>query len=209
MIEYYNAIKGMTTLSPNNVMEIGSRDGHDANALAKMFEVKDEDVFIIEPHPKSFKKIREIYGKYHIYEVAISSETGVHSFTALEEDVGISSLLDRNDGFYDNKRKNIIDVKTLTGRDFLNRDELKNKKIDICKIDVEGMTYEVLQSFDSEIERFNSFHIETENYEVWKGQKTSKEVFKFLYERGYVKIYEYKIGEVQLDTIWIKEGYIK
>ena len=49
MNEYYNVIKNKTNILVKNILEIGSRDGNDANSLKNLFQIPNENVWVVEP----------------------------------------------------------------------------------------------------------------------------------------------------------------
>lgn len=205
MKEYYLNIIEKTSITPKIILEIGSRDGNDANELMNYFKLKDEDVWVVEPNPNQVKVIENRYRNFNIIPKAIFSEETEHDFfQVISNDpshVGTSSLIDRNDNWYESKTT-IIKVKTITGKQLLNQ---INKDIDICKVDVEGLTLEVLNSFGDYLNKIKSFHLECEHREVWKNQKLYDDVSKFLTSNNYTQIYfEYCAGgNLQSDSIWV------
>lgn len=191
--------------SPRNILEIGSRDGSDANALQAAFSVPDDKVYIAEAHPHCVDYIRSKYPNYNLYGMAVASENGVTKFNAVfTQDMGIlgmSSLLSRTDESFP---ENWLDVETITGRSLMER--IGEKEYDIVKIDVEGYTYEVLKSFNGDISKINMMHLEVEHYPFWKNQKLYNDVKEILnwyeFEECYRFDYVYEEGKVQSDVIW-------
>jgi FkbM family methyltransferase len=211
MKNYYNNIVEKTKISPKIILEIGSRDGNDANELMNYFQLNNENVWVVEPNPNQIKVIEKSYPNFNIIPNAIFNEETEHDFYQVissdPNDVGTSSLINRNDEWYESKT-NIIKVKTITGKQLLSN---INKDIDICKVDVEGLTIEVLSSFGNELNKIKSFHLECEHREVWKGQKLYDDVAKFLIEHNYSQIYfQYcSGGTLQSDSIWVLNDYLK
>ena len=189
MKNYYNNIIEKTIIHPKTILEIGSRDGNDASNLMDYFQLKNEDVWVVEPNPNQIKIIKSFYPNFNLIPNAIFKEETEHDFYQVisdnPNDVGTSSLINRNDNWYESKT-NLIKVKTITGKQLL---DIINKDIDICKIDVEGLTIEVLNSFDKDLNKIKSFHLECEHMEVWKGQKLYDDVSKFLIENNYIQTY--------------------
>jgi FkbM family methyltransferase len=209
MTEYFDLINKLTTINVETILEIGSRDGNDANKLKTLFNVNDSDVWVVEPNPKQILIIKNNYPNFNIISNAIYTSLGTHNFFQVvgnETEVGTSSLIDRNDDWYKNKT-NIIEVQTITGIDLLKEID---KNIDICKIDVEGLTYEVLLSFGKEITKIKSFHLECEHKEIWKNQKLYKDVYNLLINLGYHQIYfTYCSNDViQSDSIWVHKSFV-
>lgn len=211
MKDYYNSIILKTTITPKNILEIGSRDGNDAKELMCYFNLTHQDVWVVEPNPNQIDKIKKQYPNFNLIENAIFNEETEHDFYQVIDDnadyVGVSSLIDRNDDFY-KKRSKIIKVKTITGKHLL---KIINQKIDICKIDVEGLTFEVISSFLDKLNDIKSFHLECEHFEVWKNQKLYEDVKNLLIKNNYKQIFfKYCSGGVlQSDSVWILNDFIR
>jgi len=207
---YLEVINSHTKINPKYILEIGSRDGHDANKLKNLFGTEDENVWVVEPNPNQCDLIKEIYPNFNLVDCAISNINDFVNFNQLTGDemvVGTSSILDRADSWYDQMGAKKIKVKSITGKNLL---EIINSNVDLCKIDVEGLTYEVLESFEDDIKKIKSFHIECEHREVWKGQKLYDEVESLLINKNYIRVYsDYFEGKLQSDTIWVHKDYVK
>ena len=204
MKDYHNNIIEKTTISVKTILEIGSRDGNDANELMKHFQLKDENVWVVEPNPNQINIIKDTYPNFNLIPNAIFSEETEHDFYQVDNnipnDVGTSSLINRNDNWYEFKT-NIIKVKTITGKQLLNK----------INRDVEGLTIEVLISFGEDLNKIKSFHLECEHKEVWKDQKLYDDVAKFLINNDYTQIYFHYCsgGTLQSDSIWVLNKYLK
>ena len=122
MINYYNNIIGKTTISAKKILEIGSRDGNDAYKLMTQFGLNNEDVWVVEPNPNQIKIIENNYPNFNIIPNAIFNEETEHDFyqvvSSNPNDVGTSSLINRNDDWYESKT-NLIKVKTIIGQNCL------------------------------------------------------------------------------------------
>jgi FkbM family methyltransferase len=207
---FYSEINQKTKIEPKNILEIGSRDGHDSETLRKLFNLQNSQVWVVEPNPEQINYIKTAYPEFNIVPHAIFTEECEHDFYQVNgsmDDVGTSSLFGRNDEWYDNK-SNKIKVKTITGVQLLDK---INSDIDICKLDVEGLTYEVLISFKNNLNRIKSFHIECEHTEIWEGQKLYDSVSDLLKNNGYTQIYfnHCSGGVTQSDSIWVLNEYLK
>ncbi len=196
------------TSSPRNVLEIGSRDAEDAKKLAEHYGIPCEKVYIVEPHPHCISYIRKNHSCYNLYEYAISDVEGTAKFNAIfHEDLGtlgMSSLLNRTHG---NISENWIDVKTITGKTLF--DQIGENEYDLVKIDVEGYSYEVLKSFEDQINKIKIMHLEAEHYPFWIGQKLYSEVSDLLLSKGFEERYRFDYNytekQVQSDVIWVKK----
>jgi len=182
----------------SNLVEIGSRDGHDAYFLQQKFNILDENIFLFEPNKPQYEKISQNYSQYNNYEYCISEINGFLDFISIKDKIGISSLLERRDNL--NYEYNIIKVKSITG-DYLLKNIIAN--IDICKIDVEGKGVDVLESFKT-LKNIKFIIIELEHKEVWKNQKLYKDA-EIILRKTHKKLWtSYKNGERQSNSIWIK-----
>lgn len=190
---------------PKNILEIGSRDGADANLLQVAFNVPDDKVYIAEAHPHCVDHIRKTYPNYNLYGMAVALENGVTKFNAVFTPdlgtLGMSSLLSRTDESFP---ENWVDVETITGKSLM--DKIGEPEIDLVKIDVEGYTYEVLKSFDNNLSRIKMMHLEVEHYPFWKNQTLYNDVCELLTQQGFEECYRfdyvYEEDKVQSDVIW-------
>lgn len=210
MINYCKIIKSISNIDPKTILEIGSRDGNDAEILKSYFNINDRDVYVVEPSPNQQQYISNNHPNFNLIKNAIFNKIGKLKFNAVKQTdlIGVSSLLDRNDGLYSKVDSDIIEVDVITGDKLLS---IIDKEIDLCKIDVEGVTYEVIESFSDKINKIKSFHIESEHKQVWVNQKLYNDIKVLLESKGYEQIYfEYVNGiELQSDTIWVDKKYIK
>ena len=192
-------------IPPKNVLEIGSRDGNDAHELKMEFDIPDDKVYIVEPHPHCIDYTRSLHPTYPIYEMAVSSQDGTAKFNAVFNPdlgtLGMSSLMSRTDESFP---ENWIEVKTVTGKSLVQL--IGEEEYDLVKIDVEGHTYEVLESFGDDITKIKMMHLEVEHYPFWKDQKLYDDVRALLERYGFHECYRfdyvYREGQVQSDVIW-------
>lgn len=77
------------------------------------------------------------------------------------------------------------------------------EEIDILKIDVEGLSFEVIQSFGEKIKKVKVIHIENEHIPVWIGQKVYSDVEKILIESEFILL-SIKSAWPQTDSVWIR-----
>lgn len=212
MIEYINTITEKTTIQPKTVLEIGSRDGNDAERLRKDFNIDSSNVWLVEPNPTQQVKITDKYPNINLIKKPIFNVEKSITFYGVDvEDQilnGVSSLMNRIDGLYDKINTNKIEVETILGSTLIN---MINKEIDICKIDVEGATYEVLESFGDKLQQIKSMHIECEHRTVWVNQKLYQDVSEFLINNGFIQAYfNYCNNDtLQSDSIWVQAKFLK
>jgi FkbM family methyltransferase len=178
-------------------------NGEDADYLEEKY--KTGNVYVIEAHPLLCSQIKDKYPNYKVFNFAASNFDGEIEFNAINESInlGISSIFDRLDTFpaygpptYD---KITIDSKRLDT--FFNEQEIS--EIDILKIDVEGLSYEVIEGFGEKIKNVKIIHIENEHVQVWVNQKLYCDVEKLLITNGFVLL-SIKAGWPQSDSVWIR-----
>lgn len=184
------------------VLELGSRDGQDANAMSSIF--KAERTVIIEANPECYDDIELDYPQFENYNCAITNKTGPVEFFAMNHDnpppaLGQSSLFNRE--IYDTLATKII-VDGFTMDDFTDNNDITS--IEAMKIDVEGATYEVLEGF-TKIRMTRLLHIESEHRVFWPGQKLYRDTAEFMYDHGYKQVYFQPVFEDQSDSIWMRK----
>jgi FkbM family methyltransferase len=207
---YCDLITQQTFVTPKTILEIGSHNANDANYMRMYFNLNFSDVWVVEPNPLKQKEILLNYPEINLVGVAINNKVGESDFNqVLGSNDETSSLLNRVDSWYKSNNVNKIKVETITGQILL--DLINLPEIDICKIDVEGLTFEVLESFGENITKIKSFHLESEHSMVWENQKLYTDVEKFMLSKNYKQIYfEYVAGgRLQSDSIWILKNLIR
>ena len=203
--KYIEILKNLNNFSPKTVLEIGAREGGDACHLRDAFGLPNKDVYIVEPNPEILPRLW--CKEFNLYKVAIGPESGRKNFHQVhgnDDIMGTSSILGRNDSWYKNNKVDIIEIDVITGKQLL---ESINREIDICKIDVEGLTWEVLNSFGPDLSKIKTMHVESETIPYWTGQKLHPEVVKFLTDFGYTL--QWSDGGNQIDSIWIHNSIIQ
>ena len=205
--------------NPTSLLEIGSRDGDSVETLRWLSNLAPENVYVVEPHPQSFKNIVIKYPRFNTYNFAITDKPGILDFNAIPHTfamgaVGTSSLLKKNretyfkingmteEIFNAENPENWIKVIGLSGGTLL--DLINKPEIDIVKIDVEGFTFEVLRSFGVNIRAFKMLHLEVEDLQVWKNQHTTKDINRLLMFHGFEQVYYNGLffSGQQGDSVW-------
>jgi len=210
MKNYCNLITNNTNIDPKVILEIGSNDGVDANILRECFNLENQNVWVVEPNPLRYSEISKKFPNFNLVKFAISDKVGEFDFYQVYGDhSGTSSLLNRTDNWYIDIQAKKIKVQTITGKYLL--EIISQPEIDLCKIDVEGLTYNVLDSFGDKLTKIKSFHLENEHIPVWENQKLYEDVKFFLISKGYKEIFfEYCNGHtLQSDSIWVIKELIK
>lgn len=196
----YYGITEHSNIVPVNVVEIGSRDGHDAAILAKSFNLSQENCYVFEANPEAAEEILKTYPSMHLYNNAVTNVSGqTLDFGIEKENVGSSSLLKRNNP----SDPRIVKVETITMADWIEAENIS--AISICKVDVEGMTLEVLKSFGKYIDRLHSVQLENEHSEIWTGQALYPQVAQWLRDNGFVQIMFTLLRGIQSDSFWLRK----
>lgn len=213
MEKFYKTFVDHFKTEPTSILEIGSRDGHHAEILRKLGNIEPHLVNLVEPHPISFRHMINNYPNAKSFNLAVSDLPGVLSFNAVSDAynvhvMGTSSIKpvskqhDPDSKMY--PPANWIKVLAVTGRTIL---ELIDRwEIDLVKIDVEGLTYEVLKSFGPDIRLLKSLHVEVEMFELWEGQHQYGEIQEYLGQCGFQEMYYVPMfwNGQQGDSVWVR-----
>lgn len=202
---------------PETIVEIGSRDGYDAAYLCELSGQPLSSAFVFEAHPECAKRIVGLYPTMHVYPLAVARQRGVVPFRAYDmtlpaSSIGLSSLLPINletwrpsgldvEMLARQERDHVVPVMAITGHDVV---ALVNRpRIDLMKIDVEGMAYDVLAGFGEALAQVRLVHVECELRENWVGQPGGAvEVEHLLAAAGFQLVYRYQNFVNQIDVCW-------
>jgi len=212
MTEYYKILNEKANISPITILEIGSRDGNDAETLRSMFKIDPKNVWVVEPNPIQQNSILGRYPNVNLIKSPIFNEEKTLTFYGVNVSDqtlnGVSSLMDRVDGLYNQINTDKIELQTMLGSTLL---DIIDNDIDLCKIDVEGASYEVLESFGDKINKIKSLHIECEHRSVWVNQKLYDDVSLFLTKNNFTQVYfKHCAGDtLQSDSIWVQTNFLK
>jgi len=201
-------IEEFTGTIPTSFFEVGANFAQDAAYLAKKWQLSSGNVVVFEPHPLIVEKVRNRYD-FLVVPKAVSNVNGRLQFNAVKlentSNSGISSLLPHI--VNDEADNDLIEVEVIRLDDFAAANSWA--KIDFLKIDVEGLTYEVLEGLGNFLENVGCIQIETEYIAVWKDQRTQSEVYKLLEENHFQLIDHFtQMDGVQSDSLWIREDLV-
>jgi len=201
---YELILKSARTFTCNNVIEIGSQNGWDAERLANTFDIKPSDVYIIEAHPGFYQFIKKHYPDYNVFNLAGSNKNGTVMFNAAKNlDDGRSSYLDRD--IYHTDIFTGVEVESVRMDKFIEDNNIKD--IDILKIDVEGATYEVLEGFGNTLDIVKTIQLEAELQPLWPDAILWNDIKSFLEKNNFTCFWTQDIIGVQIDSIWINDKY--
>lgn len=210
MIEQYiRQIRSFSNLEPTTCLEIGALDGEYSHVLAEAFDLEPSDLILVEPNPELYPKLLERFPGSLVLPAAIADRDGKRTLRVVDSHerhkIGCSSLLDRIDGWADQLERRPITVEALRGASLLER---IGKPIDLCVLDVEGFTYEVLLSFGPGLREIRSFLLECEHAELFAGQKLFKQVADLLTQQGFhMMAFQYAYAN-QSDSVWIRNELV-
>ena len=191
-------------------MEIGSRDGADARYVCEYWNIQPTNAYIVEANifcyqdikasmvangQKPFAKV--IYG-------ACSDKNEIMDFNCVissnQNIVGISSL---------KKHVNLnLNYRTTEVECFRVEKILKEKAIDLFKIDVEGHGYEVLEGMGNEIANVKAIQIETEDVSNFENQKLDAEIHNFLVSKGFELADKTPCWTSQFDCLYLNKSVL-
>lgn len=191
------------------VYEVGSRDGHDGVELANRIRegerlVVDKNIVLFECNPPQIEVVNRNYPEATIITEAISNKKGTVEFMQIHGDnnmVGSSTMnTKRNDNWI--KKTSTIKVKTRPLDDVIQ--ELGHNEIDIMKIDLEGYTWEALESLGKLLRTVKVFHLETE-VEGYARNKTNLDIAHYMEQKGYkcTSLEGEWLPDIQ-DQIWLR-----
>jgi len=184
------------------VVDVGSRDGHDAVRLGHALAAPE--VVCVEPREEAARAIRQTYPDVRVYEVAVSDSPGVALMVTFDSgDVGLqgSASLNVHRGALHPDEARYRDVKVERLDAFLPRGQ-----IDVLKVDVEGYTLQALRGLGTMLSDVLVAHLETETLEraAWAEPATNHAVAYFMRANGFRLFHlDYEWGPSIEDQTWV------
>jgi FkbM family methyltransferase len=192
------------------IIDIGTRDGDDANYLYK--ELQGTKVVAVDANPKCFQITKSRYPWMHTYQCAITDKDGETTFTQVIDDnveiLGTSSIFSKDTSIdppasYFVRKTREITVPT-SRLDTLLGKTADTGIIDVVKIDTEGYSWQVLQGFGERLKDVKLFHIETESVQLHPEHMTKEKVVDFMASHGFVLVdTSHEWGDKMEDQIWV------
>jgi FkbM family methyltransferase len=188
------------------IVDIGTRDGNDANYLFKA--LNGSEVIAIDANPEAVELTRNNYPWMKVLYTAVSDKEGTTEFyqvNSLDKEVmGTSSLISKDTStitpaeFYKDK---VTAIQVPVARmDAL----LPEGTVDVVKVDTEGYTWQVLQGFGERLKDVKAFHLETEKDQLSPEHLTTEKITEFMTEQGfYLADVSYEWGEHIQDQVWV------
>jgi FkbM family methyltransferase len=185
-----------------NIMEIGSLDGVDSLLFKNHYP--EANVFCIEGLPDNYNQYLKDLTNITPINAVIADYDGIIKYHYKNIN-GIHGILDRGQEY----GSKVLELPCYTIKTIC--ENYKINSIDIVKIDVEGATYEILNSMGDILKTIKIMHIETESYPFFKNQKLHDTVSDFLIEKGFTMIDMSSVniaGGLQHDSVWINKNFL-
>lgn len=204
-VEAYKKYFGNTA---NIIIDIGTRDGDDAEYFREKLDGKE--VYAFDANPIAIEETKSRYPDFVVIERAVSNYDGTTKFSQiLSEDkdlAGCSSIVRIHD-VHGRGATAEIEVPVLRMDTFIKSIGLN--KIDIVKVDTEGFSFEVIDGFGEHIHNVKLFHLETETFNRHDGHKNNLEVKSFMESKGFELVdLSYQWGPTIEDQVWINHNLI-
>jgi FkbM family methyltransferase len=185
-----------------NIMEIGSLDGVDSLLFKNHYP--EANVFCIEGLPDNYNQYLKDLTNITPINAVIADYDGIIKYHYKNIN-GIHGILDRGQEY----GSKVLELPCYTIKTIC--ENYKINSIDIVKIDVEGATYEILNSMGDILKTIKIMHIETESYPFFNNQKLHDTVSDFLIEKGFTMIDMSSVniaGGLQHDSVWINKNFL-
>lgn len=185
-----------------NIMEIGSLNGNDSLLFKSHYP--EANVFCIEGLPDNYNKYLKDLTNITPINAVIADYDGVIQYYHKNIN-GIHGILDRGQEY----GSNVLELQCYTIKTIC--EKYKIDSIDLVKIDVEGATYEILDSMGDMLKTIKIMHIETESYPFFKNQKLHDVVADYLTEKGFTMVDMTRAmiaGGYQHDSVWVNNDFL-
>jgi len=197
------------------VMDIGTRDGDDAQFFRERLEVSE--VYAFDANPKAVAKTKEQYPDFKVFELAVSNYNGKTSFMAVDSgdrnvdgcsSIYAEKIVSNEGGNFEDKYQEIeVDVTRMDT--FIETNNLNNSLISIVKVDIEGFTYECIEGFGDYVKNVLIFHLETEREATHPEHKNNIQVATLMRTLGFVLVdLSYEWGWGIQDQVWINKEIV-
>ena len=185
-----------------NVMEIGSLNGNDSLLFKNHYP--DANVFCIEGLPDNFNQYLKDLTNITPINAVIADYDGTIQYHYKNIN-GIHGILDRGQEY----GSKVLELQCYTIKTICENYNIDS--IDLVKIDVEGATYEILNSMGNMLKTIKIMHIETESYPFFKNQKLHDVVSDYLTKKGFtmVDMTSTMIANgYQHDSVWVNNDFL-
>lgn len=181
--------------NPKVILELGAREAHDSLYFKSLYP--EARVIAVEANKIVWKE--NFTQEIEYINAGIFNTSTRLKFHLNEKKLGISSFRNRGDRY----GSQVVYIDTITASAFCQLHSID--EIDVLKLDVEGCSYEVLESFGDKLKNIKLMHIETETEEYFEGQILEETVFNFLLNNGFKMLKHSQCADLnQYDSIWKK-----
>lgn len=198
------------------IIDIGTRDGNDANYLAK--KLNATKVIAIDANPAAVQRTKENYPWMDVYQAAISDYDGQTTFQQVDSG---DANMDGCSSLYAEKvasepqfegKVNIIPTEVNRMDSFMRDENIAS--FDVVKVDVEGYTWQVLAGFGDKLSSVKMFHLETEASATHDAHRNNHEVAEFMERQGFALVdisYEGSmgLGKGIEDQLWVNKALVQ
>jgi len=190
---------------PAVVFDVGACDGGDSLQLARAWP--DAKVYAFEGMPANYNKHLKDNPEVIAVNIVVTDKNGTVQFYE-KNGPGIHSIFEGND-IYRGERYNIskLELPCIRLDTFCAKQGIT--AIDVMKLDVEGAAYEVLIGCGAMLPHIGILHVETENYQIFGGQRLDGESAAVLTQAGFKMLKRFSQpsgkggGIFQYDSIWV------
>lgn len=193
----------------DTIVDIGTRDGNDASYLAEALNAKN--IIAFDANPDCVEKVKSHYPKINFYHTAVSNYDGLTSFQVVRSD---DESMNGCSSIYAEKVANepqfqglvsLIKVPVIRMDTFIKNNQI-DYALDVVKIDVEGFSWEVLESFGEYLKTIKILHVETDRKKTQPNNKTPEEIAYFMEENGFfLADVSYEWGWGIEDQVWVNK----
>jgi FkbM family methyltransferase len=195
-------------IGPNNIaaLDIGANKGQTITMLQRVF--KNPTIHAFEPTPKCFAILKDtVRGSVHLNQYAVGAEVGQLEFNEAGHDV-MSSLLEpaargwNGRGWKDVKQRYMVNVTTVDTY----CEEHSIKHVDLLKTDTQGYDLNVLKGAVKTLGVVSFVHIEMNLIEMYQGQATFDELYRFLSDHDFILHGIYETHAHWVDGLFINKS---
>jgi len=176
------------------IIDVGANIGQTISSYRSF--LPNSDIYSFEPTPHIFRKLENKYNNFkgiYLFEFALGDENTIKKFN-ISEYSPTNSILKANyklyqkfnDNLYNTLRKSKeIDVKMMKFDDWY-ENNIKNKFIDIFKIDTQGYEYNVISGAINSLKNKTKLLLfEIQFLPFYEKQIPFYKIFELLYENGF------------------------
>lgn len=174
------------------ILDVGAHHGQTISRFRSRFT--DAEIFAFEPHKPSYNiigKLKEGDQHLHTFNVALGDKDGeiafnLNRFDATNSVLSTSPSMNKYFELDIGETEEIATVEMIKFDTFY-EENLKNRRIDIIKIDAQGYERQILEGMGSLLSPniIRSLYLEVLFVELYESQTWCGDVMKLLYDRGY------------------------